>query len=271
MERAIAALPASPGDCPSFSHPRKRRRFSKAVVLQRVNMRPQHQHSGLTSQIFGHLKKTWSGKFLIEKGDSIKRAYCLNGFEQHAGFSTTRYVTANGSKSDRVFAPYSVFKGKAALSVDPFLPTFSKLTSGGVRVDRRGGIMMTFWPAHFALSATEVGSLISLGAKESCEFFHDPSMKSSNAGQVRKSLAVKPQSDGSGYMFSLSVVNNILKSNDRFSIPITAAEFAVLRTAFSFALPHIMGWDRITNQPQTSKDENSAKVVPELLDLEWDK
>lgn len=85
----------------------------------------------------------------------------------------------------------------------------------------------------FALSATEVGSLISMGSNDSSEFFHDPSMKSrfvcffntwflladleqfdlltyicvwvfSNAGQVRKSLSIMPHADGSGYFFSLS-------------------------------------------------------------------
>jgi hypothetical protein len=36
------------------------------------------------------------------------------------------YATKTGKFADRVFAPYSVFKGKAALSVEPVLPTFSK-------------------------------------------------------------------------------------------------------------------------------------------------
>lgn len=39
-------------------------------------------------------------------------------------------------------------------------------------------LMACFFFQHFALSATEVGSLISLSPTESCEFFHDPSMKS---------------------------------------------------------------------------------------------
>ncbi|KAK9991359.1 hypothetical protein SO802_026344 [Lithocarpus litseifolius] len=56
----------------------------------------------------------------------------------------------------------------------------------------------------FALSPTEVGSMISLGPKDSCEFFHDPSMLSSNAGQVRKSLTIKAHADGTGYLISLS-------------------------------------------------------------------
>ncbi|KAK4413462.1 Single-stranded DNA-binding protein WHY2, mitochondrial [Sesamum alatum] len=183
----------------------------------------------------------------------------------------------------KIFAPYSIYKGKAALSADPRLPTFRKLESGGYRVERRGVILLTFWPAIgerkydwdkrkvFALSATEVGSLISLASKDSCEFFHDPSMLSSNAGQVRKSLSIKAHADGSGYFISLSVVNNILKTNDRFVVPVTSAEFAVMRTAFTFALPHIMGWDQYTNQLPHGGNQSSAKAVHELQSSEWDR
>ncbi|KAH0716445.1 hypothetical protein KY284_009350, partial [Solanum tuberosum] len=98
--------------------------------------------------------------------------------------------TFAGKREGRVFAPYSVFKGKAALSAEPRLPTFNRLDSGGVKLNRRGVIMLTFWPSVgerkydwekrqlFALSATEVGSLISMGTRDSSEFFHDPSMLS---------------------------------------------------------------------------------------------
>lgn len=37
------------------------------------------------------------------------------------------YLLTAGKLTGRVFAPYSVFKGKAALSAEPRLPTFSKL------------------------------------------------------------------------------------------------------------------------------------------------
>ncbi|CAK8565367.1 unnamed protein product [Lathyrus sativus] len=162
------------------------------------------------------------------------------------------------SARDRVFAPYSIYKGKAAFSLTPCLPTFTKLDSGTLVVDRHGSIMMSFVPAvgerrydwekrqRFALSATEVGSLIAIGPQDSCEFFHDPSMKSSNAGQIRKSLSIKPHS--SGYFVSLTVVNSVLNTKDNFSVPVTTAEFSVMKTTCSFALPHIMGWDRLTNQ-----------------------
>ncbi|KAK3031468.1 hypothetical protein RJ639_036528 [Escallonia herrerae] len=192
------------------------------------------------------------------------------------------YSESSGKFENRIYADYSIYKGKAALSAGPAPPKFSKLDSGGLKVDRCGTIMLTFTPAsgerkydwekkqRFALSPTEVGSLISLKALESCEFFHDPAMKSSNAGQVRKSLSVKPHADGSGYFISLSVVNNIQKTNERLTVPVTTAEFAVMRTAFSFALPHIMGWDRYTNQLPKSAGENPSKGVSQL-DLEWDR
>ncbi|KAB5563914.1 hypothetical protein DKX38_003968 [Salix brachista] len=193
------------------------------------------------------------------------------------------YATKTEKFADRVFAPYSVFKGKAALSVEPVLPTFSKFGSGNLKVDRRGSMMLTFLPAigerkydhekrqKFALSATEVGSLLSMGPKDSCEFFHDPSMLSSNAGQVRKNLSIKPHSDGSGYFISLSVANNILKTAERFTVPVTTAEFTVLKTACSFALPHIMGWDRLTTPVPGTLASKLSKVDPQMPDLEWDK
>ncbi|XP_058738704.1 single-stranded DNA-binding protein WHY2, mitochondrial [Vicia villosa] len=221
-------------------------------------------------------------------------------------FSTpTNHYSAKGYSSDRIFAPYSVYKGKAAFSLTPCLPTFTKLDSGALVVDRRGSIMMSFVPAVgerkydwekkqiFALSATEVGSLIAIGPQESCEFFHDPSMKSSNAGQVRKSLSIKPHS--SGYFVSLTVVNSVLNTKDNFSVPVTTAEFSVMRTACSFALPHIMGWDRLTTQKssetvrfqpnrqaggtvsfQPNRQSGGTvgfqqKMSPQILDLEWEK
>ncbi|KAL2893953.1 Single-stranded DNA-binding protein WHY2 mitochondrial [Bienertia sinuspersici] len=220
-----------------------------------------------------------------------------------AGFSTFGQKESN---NERIFAAYSVYKGKAALSAEPAPPKFCKLDSGGIRVKRQGYILLSFSPAVaerkydwqrkqiimpfwaaikidtgfeelavmikvFALSATEVGALIALGPNGSCEFFHDPAMQTSNAGQVRKSFSIRANPDGTGYFMSLNVVNNIAKTNDRFSLPITSAEFAVMRTSFSFALPHIMGWDRYSSQVPNFKEENSTKVGLKSLSSEWDR
>lgn len=229
----------------------------------------------------------WQLRNQLSKRNSLAKdvgeALSLHDGMFRAGISTaTETFSAHGKFAGGIVAPYTVYKGKAALSAAPVLPTFSKLDSGGLKVHRRGTIMLTFWPAsgerkydwekrqRFALSATEVGSLISLASKDSCEFFHDPSMLSSNAGQVRKTLSVKP--NDSGYFISLSVVNNIQKTNDRFSVPVTSAEFAVMRTAFSFALPHLMGWDRYTSLLPKNMSESPLKVSsPLLMDSEWDR
>ncbi|XP_028770675.1 single-stranded DNA-binding protein WHY2, mitochondrial isoform X2 [Neltuma alba] len=222
---------------------------------------------------------------LSQKADLRDSLWLLCGSTTHsAGISTaTNDYSAKGYTPSQIYVPYSVFKGKAALSLSPRLPTFTKLDSGAVVIDRCGSMMMTFVPAlgerkydwekkqRFALSATEVGSLISMGPTDSCEFFHDPAMLSSNAGQVRKSLSIKPHADSSCYFMSLSVVNNILKTKEYLSVPVTTAEFAVMKTACSFALPHIMGWDRLTHDQSRGKHDHQSKVDPQVLDLEWAK
>ncbi|KAE8706921.1 zinc finger family protein [Hibiscus syriacus] len=52
----------------------------------------------------------------------------------------------NSSVNVCAFSHYTIYKGKAALSVSPLLSTFSKIDSGtgGLRVDRRGSMMLTF-------------------------------------------------------------------------------------------------------------------------------
>ncbi|XP_048227162.1 single-stranded DNA-binding protein WHY2, mitochondrial isoform X2 [Ricinus communis] len=220
----------------------------------------------------------------LGKSIDARDVSALHDLTFRAGISTFRQdFTIKGSFEQRVYAPYSVYKGKAALSVQPVLPTFSKLDSGHLKVERRGVILLTFLPAigerkydyekrqSFALSTTEVGSLISLGPKDSFDCFHDPGMLSSNAGEVRKSLSLKPHAEGGGYFISLTVVNNILGTNDRFSVPLTAGEIAVLKTACSFALPHIMGWDRLTAKTPRNIVGNPPKVDRQMTTLEWDR
>ncbi|XP_066381049.1 single-stranded DNA-binding protein WHY2, mitochondrial-like [Miscanthus floridulus] len=197
---------------------------------------------------------------------------------------STSAANLDENLSGKKYASYTVFKGKAALSIHPILPSFSKLESGGSRVSRNGSVMLTFFPAVgqrkydytkkqlFALSPTEVGSLISLGPAESCEFFHDPSMKSSNEGMVKKSLSITPLGCDSGYFVNITVVNSVEKTNDRLSVPVTKAEFSVMRTALSFALPHIMGWDQaLTNHHPAPPAISKPRVERPHPGSEWER
>ncbi|KAJ7943521.1 Single-stranded DNA-binding protein [Quillaja saponaria] len=120
-----------------------------------------------------------------------------------------------GVLTPRVFVNHSVYKGKAALTVTPRPPEFAPLDSGAFKISREGYLLLQFAPAIgmrqydwnkkqvFSLSVTEIGNLISLGARGSCEFFHDPNKGKSEEGQVRKVLKVEPLPDGSGHFFNL--------------------------------------------------------------------
>lgn len=225
-------------------------------------------------------------KVLLQQVGNVDEAMSLPRLTSHSGFSTSSYnFIGNETDTIRVYADFSIYKGKTALSASPILPRFSKMDSGYFKMDRKGVVMLKFMPAigvrkydpqrkqMFALSPTEVGCLISLGPTESCEFFHDPSMKSSLEGQIKKTLTVNPTPNDAGYFITLNVTSTVDRTSERFSLPVTKAEFAVLRASFSFILPHIMGWDRLVSPEPAITGSNSSKKRFEKISpqLEWDK
>ncbi|CAL9122552.1 unnamed protein product [Musa textilis] len=236
-----------------------------------------------------------SGPDLVNDGmDLNQKSGCLSNLTDKCidlppfsptGSSSVRPPSApTGSSSVRRKAEYALYKGKAALSVSPILPTFREVDPGVSRVYKKGCVILTFWPAigqrkydwqkkqAFALSPTEVGSLIGLGSAESCEFFHDPLMKSRLEGQVKKSLSISPMKDKTGFLLNFSVVNNIQKTNEQFSVPVTRAEFTAIRTVLSYVLPHIMGWTQAARpQPPSTPTHTPKEQIEERPDpsFEW--
>lgn len=87
----------------------------------------------------------------------------------------------------KVFVGHYIYKGKAALQ------------SGAYKMSREGFMLLQFAPAAgvrqydwsrkqvFSLSLTEMGTLMSLGTKDSCEFFHDPNIGRRCSKQASKS------------------------------------------------------------------------------------
>ncbi|XP_072982532.1 single-stranded DNA-binding protein WHY1, chloroplastic-like [Typha latifolia] len=186
----------------------------------------------------------------------------------------------SGAQSSRVFVGHSIYKGKAALTVEPRAPEFTPLDSGAFKVSKEGFVLLQFAPAVgsrqydwnrkqvFSLSVTEIGTLISLGVKDSCEFFHDPFKGRSEEGKVRKVLKIEPLPDGTGHFFNLSVQNRLLNVDESIYIPITKAEFAILNSAFNFILPYLIGWHAFANaiKPADSTRLNNTRSGP---DFEW--
>ncbi|KAJ8484239.1 hypothetical protein OPV22_016724 [Ensete ventricosum] len=223
-----------------------------------------------------------SSSSTLERATNLKDSFWLSS---QRGISTSGPDLVNdGSSSVRRYANFTVYKGKAALAVSPCLPTFREVDAGVSRVHKKGGVLLTFWPAvgqmkydwqkkqAIALSPTEVGSLIALGPADSCDFLHDPAMKSSLEGQVKKSLSISPMKDGTGYVLHFTVVNNVQKTNERFVVPVTKAEFTAVRTVLSYVLPHIMGWTQAARpQPRstvTDKPKEKTEVRPDPS-VEW--
>ncbi|XP_031100450.1 single-stranded DNA-binding protein WHY1, chloroplastic-like isoform X2 [Ipomoea triloba] len=188
-----------------------------------------------------------------------------------------------GTLPPKVFIGYSIYKGKAALTVVPCAPEFSPLDSGAFKLSKEGFVLLQFAPAAgvrqydwgrkqvFSLSVTELGSLISLGAKDSCEFFHDPNKGKSDEGKVKKVLKIEPLPDGSGHFFNLSVQNRLLNIDENIYIPVAKAEFAVLVSAFNFVLPYLLGWHTFVSSfgPEDANYANNATNPRSGADFEW--
>ncbi|KAK7386951.1 hypothetical protein VNO78_27350 [Psophocarpus tetragonolobus] len=196
-------------------------------------------------------------------------------FDQNTLASTPRPVrpTASvGALPPRVYVGYSIYKGKAALTLTPRPPEFVPLESGAYKISKEGYVLLQFAPAVgtrqydwnrkqvFSLSVGEMGSLISLGARESCEFFHDPFKGKSDEGKVRKILKLEPLPDGSGHFFNLSVQNRLVNVDESIFMPVTKAEFAVLNSTFNFIMPYLLGWHTFANsiKPEDNGEMNSA-------------
>ncbi|KAG6599060.1 single-stranded DNA-binding protein WHY1, chloroplastic-like [Cucurbita moschata] len=205
-----------------------------------------------------------------------------SGFQTDSFSSQTR-AGAAAALPPRFFVGHSIYKGKAALTVEPRPPEFTPLDSGAFKISREGFVLLQFAPAAgvrqydwsrkqvFSLSVTELGSLVALGPRESCELFHDPYKGKSDEGKVRKMLKVEPLPDGSGRFFNLSVQNKLTNVDESIYIPITKAEYTVLVEAFKFILPHLMGWHAIANSTTRTEDNRRANDANPRYggDFEW--
>ncbi|KAF2302409.1 hypothetical protein GH714_036212 [Hevea brasiliensis] len=187
-----------------------------------------------------------------------------------------------GELPPRVFVGHSIYKGKAAITVEPRAPEFAALDSGAFKLAKEGFVLLQFAPAAgvrqydwsrkqvFSLSVTEIGTLISLGARDSCEFFHDPNKGKSEEGKIRKVLKVEPLPDGSGHFFNLSVQNKLLNMDESIYIPITRAEYTVLTSAFNYILPYLLGWHAFANSIKPDDHSRVNNASPRYGgDYEW--
>jgi len=187
-------------------------------------------------------------------------------------------------QSSKIFVKYTFYKGKAALGMQPKAPEYSTVDSGGIRLSKEGCVFLEFAPAVgtrqydwskkqiFALSVLELGTLLSLDPNEPCEFFHDPFVGKSEAGKIRKVLKVGMLQDTGGYFFNLRVSDRNLNIDESLFMPITKGEFSVMRSAFNFILPYLMGWHAYIDSTKLNESGHFTSGSPSIgkrPDLEW--
>ncbi|KAK7368107.1 hypothetical protein VNO80_10129 [Phaseolus coccineus] len=174
----------------------------------------------------------------------------------------------------RVYADYSVYTSKGVLTLAPKPPGFESKASGAFGVSREGYMLLQFAPSVgteesiydwnqkqvFSLSVSEMGTVISLGAKDCWEFSRKIAKAKSNGIEVRKVLKLEPLLDATGHSFSLSVYKKPANMEENIYLPVTRAQLAVLRSIFNYIMPYLLGWNAFasTVKPEVYSQVNSA-------------
>jgi hypothetical protein len=187
----------------------------------------------------------------------------MAAFQMKSPLLSTRSLQMVAADPMRTFAAYVVYKGKAALSFKIIHPSYSKVGPQSRTVNKEGGILLEFAPtgsqpreydwskkASFLLDATECGELLIMpkDTKNGIDFVHDPNMGGEKSGQVTKKLRTAPMADGKGFFMTLSV-NDKSASPLSYSVPVSNAEFEVLRQIMSYAVPRLLGFHDVWMNP----------------------
>lgn len=199
--------------------------------------------------------------------------HALSSLEDRRLLCTT---TSSEAKTMKYFLHHTFYKGKSALSFQPKEPIIRRRESGAFALEKEGWLCMTFAPSTgpqrydwnrkqcIALSPVELGGIISLTTSEKVEYFHDPHKGSSNEGMVGKCLKVEGMPDKSGFFFNLSVLDKLVGIDERFSVPLTKGDFAVLKSLSNFIIPYLMGWHSLVNPLSIVQDDPiKANFKPE--------
>ncbi|KAJ6430007.1 hypothetical protein OIU84_021425 [Salix udensis] len=230
--------------------------------VSRVSSTPQNPKLWLlqSNSLCSQKSITFNSKTSSTEKKKTLGVKCQYYDQQHKNFTTSSrsspsFAPPAGESAPKLFVGHSIYKGKAALTVEPRSPEFSPLDSGAYKLVKEGFVLLQFAPAAavrqydwtrkqvFSLSVTEIGHL-----------------GKSEEGKVRKLLKVEPLPDGSGHFFNLSVQNKVLNIDESIYIPVTKAEYTVLTSAFNYILPYLLGWHAYANsiKPDDSSRGNNA-------------
>lgn len=179
----------------------------------------------------------------------------------------SKLCMSSTAESSKVFAKYSIYKGKGAVSIKGIPPSLNKLESNAKVVSREGALLLEFAPIGnaareydwskkitFALAPTECGSFLAMSKATGVEFFHDPNMGGAAAGTVTKKLKCSVAPDGGG-MFMMVQVNDKSKSGTAsINLPVSWGEIEVIKTLMQFSIPRMLAFDGTWSSDDSSVD-----------------
>ncbi|KAF4358056.1 hypothetical protein G4B88_009619 [Cannabis sativa] len=206
--------------------------------------------SGTTALTFSsnptHLTKRLSLKCRqSEYFDQQKLATTTAHYDNSSSFAPQTPSSRADQVPARFYVGHSIYKGKAALTVEPKAPEFTALDSGAFKVSKEGFILLQFAPAA--------------GVR-----VYDWS---------RKQLALVLLAPVNSFMTLLKgegVQNKLINLDENIYIPVTRAEFAVLNSAFNFILPHLLGWSAFANSIKPEEMSRGNNASPKYGgDYEW--
>ncbi|KAH8495833.1 hypothetical protein H0E87_018857 [Populus deltoides] len=145
-----------------------------------------------------------------------------------------------GESPPKVFVSHSIYKGKAALTIEPRAPEFSPLESGAYKLVKEGFALSQFAPAssarqydwtrkqEFSLRVTEIGHVVGI-------------------------FIVGDRN------WTSCVQNKALNIDESIYIPVTRAEYTVLISAFNYILPYLLGWHAYANANSIKSADSSRE------------
>lgn len=186
--------------------------------------------------------------------------------------SAIAYADQGTVAASRTFTQYSIYKGKAAVTFKTIQPTFRQNVSGpyiNYTVDREGVVLMEFasvipssgpgqqlarnydWTNKlaFALKPLELAQLTDVDnlpdVSKGIDIYHDPNKGNNdpNAPKVSKRLKLAYNPQGDGYLLTLNQTKDGASAN--ITVPVTRAEFVVLKHLAGYLIPRLLGFDML--------------------------
>eukprot|EP01023_Acetabularia_acetabulum_P044474 TRINITY_DN4468_c0_g1_i1.p2 TRINITY_DN4468_c0_g1~~TRINITY_DN4468_c0_g1_i1.p2 ORF type:complete len:247 (+),score=13.06 TRINITY_DN4468_c0_g1_i1:235-975(+) len=162
------------------------------------------------------------------------------------------------SQQSQFYTNYAIYRKSAAMQISFIPPTWeSTRTNRGAFVKREGTMCLQFsksigervydWKNKivFTLSALELGQIMDMPQDDEIHsFFHDPNMQTSNRGFITKTLKIQQDSHKTGFFITVSQSEKG-GSKAMVSVPVSKAEYNIIATLAKYAIPHILGFDRM--------------------------